>query len=852
MCIKNFRVLVLLMLIAFAVIGISGCGGGGGSFNTIDNGGGGGTTQDYSILDEDYDTDGDGIINILDFDDVERVSYGKDDLIQDKKISIPSRHYLKRLRSIRNEVSFDSFVMDLSAGTEYTVEISKGEYYDSPIGNIIPAVEIINPEGDSLNFLDPETSELSDDVIELSVYPLDNPYMMCFTFTPAETGSYTINLCQSVSPDVVEENVTLFVYEEMRNDDNGEAGYFTRYKFQDKEGNLSATIKMSDIMALVDAYNEALHGLINQEETDISEDQNGELIETVLNVEIDPVNAYLECLRKIKQYYGIFDDYIETQEEAETANLSRVSLSNLEIAADPNSTMIPSEIYGLVYADKFKLGAGFFAITGTKTQNDALEMDEDDLPLPKRRRVKSLYKTTFVSSQEDREKLSSTTVDSSLQLGGFGFSAGYSGESSFKFGLTSTTLVIHYEEVESKYRMLKNSEYKLNGVGQTMLNQKGSKEFRNEFGDYFVGGYKYGGTFDAFIQITTQTTEQLDKVKSHLSASFNSSENAANADVGNKTKDFLMQNNAAVDIQIKTAGIDANGVKTESTKDISRVASALSEFREKLKGTSPENFHPTYVMLKRYRLLTPVFEKMLASNDEGLVPINPAHSTKIMNFNKDLLTMKSYYNVIADLDASTMDSEVKNGYRRRHDNINNTVTTQSNVLFLESNAQTLQNLHNDVLKLNKDLKVIGDRYVFYRMLISAQDDDIKASSTTNINYKPYGYNGGQVGIRHFFVSPAVTSDIDSGNNFHYKIKQFAGKHRYPSFTTTDDEVFCHVQVIAENTHDERRDATTVPAIGTHRMSFHFTCGVARDLEWEVNARSMKFTRDRYPFSGLKQ
>ncbi len=216
MCIKNFRVLVLLMLIFFAVIGISGCGGGGGSFNTIDNGGGGGTTQDYSILDEDYDTDGDGIINILDFDDVERVSYGKDDLIQDKKISIPSRHYLKRLRSIRNEVSFDSFVMDLSAGTEYTVEISKGEYYDSPIGNIIPAVEIINPEGDSLNFLDPETSELSDDVIELSVYPLDNPYMMCFTFTPAETGSYTINLCQSVSPDVVEENVTLFVYEEMR------------------------------------------------------------------------------------------------------------------------------------------------------------------------------------------------------------------------------------------------------------------------------------------------------------------------------------------------------------------------------------------------------------------------------------------------------------------------------------------------------------------------------------------------------------------------------------------------------------------------------------------------------------
>ena len=62
----------------FAVVSIGGCGGSSSSFYPTDDGGEGGGTSDYSILDENYDTDGDGIINILDFDDIQAVSYGKD------------------------------------------------------------------------------------------------------------------------------------------------------------------------------------------------------------------------------------------------------------------------------------------------------------------------------------------------------------------------------------------------------------------------------------------------------------------------------------------------------------------------------------------------------------------------------------------------------------------------------------------------------------------------------------------------------------------------------------------------------------------------------------------------------
>ena len=43
-------------------------------------------------------------------------------------------------------------------------------------------------------------------------------------------------------------------------------------------------------------------------------------------------------------------------------------------------------------------------------------------------------------------------------------------------------------------------------------------EFRDEYGDYFVAGYQYGGMYEAHITITTSTSEQLDKVKMQLGA----------------------------------------------------------------------------------------------------------------------------------------------------------------------------------------------------------------------------------------------------------------------------------------------------------------------------------------------
>ena len=339
-------------------------------------------------------------------------------------------------------------------------------------------------------------------------------------------------------------------------------------------------------------------------------------------------------------------------------------------------TEVPSSIVGIPYTDTFLRGTGFFGITGIQAGYEALE--EFTLPVPKEKHSRVRYIARFISSQEERNDFAKTYVNASLQLGGFGLKAGYSESSSFKYGLTSGTFVIHYEEAEEGYRYLANSKYQLTDAAKDILNNQGSKEFRERFGDYFVAGYKYGGTYDAFISVTTETTEQLKEVKMYLEASYNAPGKAASADVGNETKDFLKKRNASVTIEIRTAGINTDSnVSKHSTIDagIDSITSQLEEFQKKLQKSKPKDYMPCYVMLKRYSLLSPVLSQLAKEKDKGLVPIPASHSQKVLNFNKAFMILEGYYNVIEGLSAQQINTSTKDALGEEYDAIANEMHT---------------------------------------------------------------------------------------------------------------------------------------------------------------------------------
>ena len=556
------------------------------------------------------------------------------------------------------------------------------------------------------------------------------------------------------------------MYEELRNDENNSAGYYRRYKFLDEEGNLSSTVNISDIIALRKAWNEAADSII--EVWNISDDEESKAETQTLS----KVWAYVDCVSRLKQYYGVFDvfDYYYYKEldRDETEDEDYESESEVTAAASDNrGTKIPAELYGIPYDLSKNIGKGFYAITGAESQYRAVFIRDLNLPAPKRKQLKALFKAGFISSQEDAEKFSVSTSEKAAQLGGFGFSAGYLDNSFLKYGLTSTTFVIHYEQTEPRYRMLEDDEnYYFAPTAQSTLNNDGVDYFRYVYGDYFVGGYQYGAIYDAAVTITTRTIEQLDRVKAYLSAEFDSEEKAEKADVINKAKEFLKNNEASISVKIRTAGVNGSGVvSTVDTDDMSMVATSLADFREKVKKFSVGNLNPVYVMLKRFRLLPAVFNKMKEEGNDGSIPISPEHSRKVMNFRRDLVSMHSYYNIIRDI--ANMDWGVKNSYKTRYEKVLNTIHppkySKTYSLFNEENAEKFKAAHDDMLKLNAELKAMGDRNAFYTILMLEQEKERNPSSS--VLNRPYGPSGGSIGYLSFMSSKAVQSDINAGRDF---------------------------------------------------------------------------------------
>ena len=260
-------------------------------------------------------------------------------------------------------------------------------------------------------------------------------------------------------------------------------------------------------------------------------------------------------------------------------------------------------------------------------------------------------------------------------------------------------------------------------------------------------------------------------------------------------------------------------------------------------------------MLRRYSLLSEVFEKMLSDNDSGLSPIPAGEATEIMNVRQNLITTYSYMRVIRDANDNVMPQSVKDKYEEKFNKVRRYFDGSADI-FTDRNK--LLNLQNRVLELNRELKDIGDRYVFYRLLMEVQQQEINYNNRTQGNSKqvvnrPYGPGGGSVGYDSFMSSTTVQSDINNGNEYVIlDINEYGPgvKTKEPSLQVNENYAFCHAQVIAINPHDDKRDPVYVPAIGTRNIGYHFECGFGRWLQWKVIVRVMYFAEDIYPFKGL--
>ncbi|MBQ9564496.1 MAG: hypothetical protein IJU98_02810 [Synergistaceae bacterium] len=564
----------------------------------------------------------------------------------------------------------------------------------------------------------------------------------------------------------------------------------------------------------------------------------------------------------VQQHCGVYEDE-EAEDEADSQTARTAAADDPLIVYD--TTEIKSELSGIPYNTDYDLGKGYNALTNLEASMKTAFSNNSSA-------LKSLMPTSggtpetkftykFVSTASEMEKEMGTQA--SLSLAGNALGLTNSSTTNHKFGITSTTLLIRYSELETEYRQLPTDGLVLTADAQNAL-KEGSDAFREDFGDYYVSGYQYGGSYMASLTVTTRTTEQLDKMTTGINANLQGSdgESIVSGSFSRNMKDLMKNNNATVTFQSVTHGMG----KDPLTKDIPVVSAitsgdvaiedlvkGLREFKADMASKfSAETYSPVFVKLSRFRNLPGMRSKI-----DKDIPVPSDHATNIMAFNRKVMNMRGYYNVITQKETDAIiNPSVVQGYEDRFNRVIDTVTVNKNRFY--TNRRFIPVLLPEVKALCKEMKALGDRYTFYRMLMQAQEDQVNTYGAIKAKVG----EGMEYGYSNFLSSEAVTEDIEAGSS-RGKIKEVDFEEPNPlknpapadwygdNLDAGENNIFCYFKFTTDNKDGDNSREIESPSVGKRKVQYDLKSGISRSYGYHFRLMPMRFNKTDYPMSGLK-
>ena len=998
-----FAFMLLIALFTFAVFSAGGCGSSSSS-NFADNSGdepvenvdNAAKPETVLSLNAGLDSDGDGVPDIVDFRGIPMYDldsyYAQTDGVNDTfasaavfaaaalNVTVPARLALSELRAQEEP---NIFSVRLQAGKEYTIMFSKN--LAEALEAVMPRIKVYKPA------VSEELEELED--IEVSAYPPEHPSIICYTFTPETTGDYSVQVAdlepstvriedeeEAAETDTYEFDTScmLFVFEE-RHDAEGNNGHHTQYKFADVNGAKTEAMDIEDVIQLrkeimnisPDLYDGYLgRQTVNGANKGDRDKVYASALEVYSALSPNDVKSYNSYLNIAQDHLGLVavdneevtygdsdtDDGIAFYGGTEDNNNSNKVLATSSTGDLSNYSQIPATITGVPYDDTYGLGAGFCAITN-QSPVGGMQMRGFDTALApatgkKAPPVETNYYATFVSTRTEAEAMSNTNGRLGMSKNSMGASVSAESTANLKYGLTTTNLRIHYEEMETAYRAYTTTKYEsllyrplserrsrvpankdISYDDDVVFDSSAGGEvkaaadetliidwierlpadmFRENFGDYFVAGYKYGACFDAYIAITTQTTEQLQKTKLSIQAAMQGKDLTASGDLSHEVSDALKEGKADVNIRIVTVGMGKEPVEINISHDtsasndmkitsgINTVFSELMNFRSKLAGqVNPEQYAPVKVKLIRWRSLmdigiahTSQIGKGITDNRvaEGYVPVPSSKAVKIGQFNSALANTRGYRNTVMSI--PTTNAKLTKALSDFEGVLLN-VTTKGNEFY--TSGDQISPAMVELERINDIFNAYADRYAFYNKLVNAQNSEKETYERLRTQYNqktkdsekqaimhtmPYGAaTGGSSGFDAFDVSPYVTEDIKAGKKVskNYARSAGVGWWRWHSSHATDDDDylesagdakifaatnnasdrarFCKIWVrstAASDQRDNEREVVNVPAVGKQRAEFEFEGGYDRDVNWTIEGQSIRMNGEDYPFEGMQE
>ena len=824
---KHFSSLIVLLIMAALLIVIAGGCGGSSSHRSKSENLTAGATVALNLDSEE------GIYNVFlaEYNGWNNVEAAQTPY--EGNVSVPAFIHSKKLPNI---MSPDVISVNLSAGTEYTVEFSKN--LCQSLGALLPDISIYAPDG----------SEVAFSSFEHTVYPEESPSIICLTFTPSVTGIYKIHIFSADAGDTDNDGYVLRVYKEMRNpEDDNKAGYPVRYTVSNSSGR-TAIVTADDIILFrrmlfegVVEY-ESVFNLLPVHSTDGAE------------------GDFEEWFKNVQHYYSVYEDEdedAETEDEADSQTVRTADASDTPLIIY-DTTEIESSLSGIPYDNTYELGNGYNALTNFEAAaKNAFENPEDlESLLPKRKGTPSTkYTYKFVSTASEMEKEMGTQAGLSLAGNALGLS--HSSSTNYKFGITSTTLLIRYSELEPRYRTLPTSKLVLTEEAKNALDE-GSNVFRTEFGDYYVSGYQYGGSYLMSLTITTRTTKQLNNMTTKIGANLKDDDGASivSGDFAKTMKEMTEENNATLTFQSVTHGMSKTPIVSDvvsGDKAIDELVKGLQQFKGDIASKfSAGTYEPVFVRLSRFRNLPGKRSKIDIN-----IPVSSDHAVNIMKFNRAVMNMRGYYNVINEKETDAIiDQSVVQGYETRFNNVIDNVKVAKNQFYTDRTRIPV--LMPQVKTLCTEMKALGDRYTFYRMLIQAQEDQARFTSDT---MQKVG-KGIEFGYSSFGSSKAVTEDINAGSTKgemkeESQVETNGAKNPIPgyrwlgSFDAGANNIFCYLHFTTDNKDGDKYREVESPCVGRRNVRYDCWSGNSRSYGFRFRLMPMRFNRTDYPISGLK-
>ncbi|MBQ9564844.1 MAG: hypothetical protein IJU98_04575, partial [Synergistaceae bacterium] len=248
-------------------------------------------------------------------------------------VSVPAFLHSKTLPNIESP---DIISVDLSAGTEYTVEFSKN--LCQSLGALLPDISVYAPDGSEVDFSS----------FEHTVYPEEDPSILCLTFTPSVAGTYRILVFSAAAGDTDNDGYVLRVYKEMRNpEDDNKAGYPVRYTISNSSGR-TGIVDANDIILL--------RRLLFKGVMELESNFNLLPVDSNWDAEV----AVMQWAKNVEHHCGVYEEDEEAEDEADGQTVRTAASGSIFVF---DTTEIEADLNSIPYENTYDLGKGYNALT---------------------------------------------------------------------------------------------------------------------------------------------------------------------------------------------------------------------------------------------------------------------------------------------------------------------------------------------------------------------------------------------------------------------------------------------------------------------------------------------------------